>query len=144
MVRPSVLVALFVLAPASWAGSICNTPPQAVPDLVRVGYSSSHLFEPLHSDRDADGDPLVLVSIADPQVACRGRVESLGGGLVRFVPTGEALPGGALSCDVAYTVSDGHTSRSSQVTLLFPPSLLFADDFESGTTAAWGAVVAGL
>jgi len=132
-IRSSILLwGLWSLAAAAplWAGGTCNTAPIAADDTVQVGYGSFHLF-----------DPLSLNSIGGG-AGCAGSVAQLGR-LARFTPDGSALPGGATSCSVGYSVTDGHVGSSGSVTLLFPPGAIFSDGFESGNTSAWDEIVPG-
>ena len=136
-----VLLCIAAVATTAQAGGVCNTPPSPSADVVQVGYSSFHLFDPLSNDSDADGDPLVLTSIASPP-ACAGSLQ-IDGPLVRFTPNGSSLPGDATFCTASYWLSDGHDTRQGSVTLLFPPAAIFSDGFESGNTTAWDETVPG-
>ncbi|MEM8998604.1 MAG: Ig-like domain-containing protein, partial [Acidobacteriota bacterium] len=119
----------------------CNTGPVAVSDAVQVGYASFHLFDPAANDTDVDGDRLTLTSI-NASSNCQGTVTT-DGPVARYTPNGLGLPGGAASCTASYTVSDGDSSGTGTVTLLFPPALIFGDDFETGNTTEWDVVVPG-
>ena len=133
------LLAFLLLAVPAAASGPCNSPPIPVSDVIQVGFSSFHLFDPLMNDRDSDGDRLTLSSIASPP-ACAGTIQ-MEGNLVKYTPSGSVLPGGGNSCTVSYSVSDGAETRSSSVVLVFPNGEIFSDDFESGNLGAWSEVV---
>ncbi|MEO1083014.1 MAG: Ig-like domain-containing protein [Acidobacteriota bacterium] len=137
----ALLLCLAYGGPSVWASGACNTGPVANSDVVQVGYASFHLFDPLANDTDVDGDRLTLISITAAP-SCQG-VTAIDGPIARYTPNGLGLPGGATSCTATYTVGDGAGSSMGTVTLIFPPELIFSDDFETGNTTEWDVTVPG-
>ncbi len=109
---PVTVGLVFANAGGGFAGA--NNPPVASPDefLVTVGVRGD--LDLLGNDQDADGDNLVIVSVAQPFVGGvqQGVATVINGGKgIQYEP----LPGSASVQQFSYVVSDGKGGSSSAV-----------------------------
>ena len=134
MLRRYLLVGLVSLFPA-WAYAGC-TNPVAAADTVD-NYGSTLVVDVLANDSDADGDALAVTVTNN---GCSGATVALSGSLLRVEPNG--FP--SATCSIHYRITDvtGRTANS-QVNLVPVQLGIFADGFETASTARWSQTCPG-
>lgn len=124
-----------------WGAAECtNSDPSALDDTA-ANLGQLTYVDVLANDSEPDGERLELTTTGGTCSAL-GTV-SVDTDLVRFQP----IPVGVSStCTVTYTATDesGNSADATLTLVAVDLSLIFADDFESGTASAWSSCVACL
>lgn len=95
-----------------------NDAPVAVPDLIVLRVGEIGRFDPTLNDRDADGDPVTVVSFTQ---GTRGTVSQLPSGLLRYVPSPSFTSG---TDSFNYTIQDpAGLSSTAAVTIAISATL---------------------
>ena len=133
--RPFALGGVLVSSLLFWGAANCINSSPVVTDDAASNTGQLTYVDVLANDTEPDGE-LMTLAVTGGSCQSVGSV-TVEDNLVRFAPS----PSVPSACTVQYRATDSHGQQDTG-TLTFSPlnvSLIFADNFETGTLGAWDA-----